>query len=82
VQQEGAAADARGLGLHQAEHHLHRDRRIERRAAALQHIVARARGERIRGGDHELPRDERFARLGKPEREPAQERNEALHCTL
>ena len=37
VQQEGAAADAAGLRLDQRQHHLHRDGRVHRRAAGLEH---------------------------------------------
>ena len=35
---EGAATDAAGLRLDQPQHHLRRDRRIERRAAGAQHL--------------------------------------------
>ena len=51
MQQERAAADARGLGLHQAEDHLHRHGCVDRRAAAAQHLRAGFGGERMRGGD-------------------------------
>ncbi len=56
VQQEGAAADAAGLGFDQREHHLHRDGRIDGRPAGLEHLVARIGGQRIGRGDRELAR--------------------------
>ena len=43
VEEERAPADARGLRLDQAEHHLNRDRRVERGAAAPEDVVARHR---------------------------------------
>ena len=54
VQQEGAAADAAGLRLDQRQHHLHRDGRVHRRAAGLEHLVARVGGQRVGGGHGEL----------------------------
>jgi hypothetical protein len=54
VQQEGAAADAAGLRLDQRQHHLHRDGRVHRRAACLEHLVARVGGQRVGGGHGEL----------------------------
>ena len=53
VQQEGAAADAAGLRLHQRQHHLHRDRRIQRRAAPREHLPAGLGGQRIGCGHRE-----------------------------
>ena len=53
IEKEGAAADARGLRLHQIQDELHRNRRVRRRPAALQHIVASADRVRVRRRDHE-----------------------------
>ena len=64
VQEERAAADAGGFRLDQPQHHLHRDRRIDRRAAAREHRIAGLRRERMRRRDHELPRRDRVARFG------------------
>ena len=61
VQQEGAASDAAGLRLDEREHHLHRDRRIERAAASLERLVAGVGGQRIGRSHHEAQR--RPARL-------------------
>jgi len=47
VQQEGAAADARALRLHQGQHHLHGDRGVDRRAAGGEDLAARLGGQRI-----------------------------------
>ncbi len=52
VHQESPAADARGLGLDQAQHHLHRHGRIGCAAAVLQHIAACFGGERVRRHHH------------------------------
>jgi hypothetical protein len=54
VQQEGAAADAAGLRLHQRQHHLHGNGGVHRRAAGLEHLVARVRGQRVGGSHREL----------------------------
>jgi hypothetical protein len=51
VQQEGTAADAAGLRLHQREHHLHRDRGVHRAAAGAQDPRARFGRQRIGRGD-------------------------------
>src|SRR5262249_27593359 len=53
VQHERPAADAGSDRLSQAEHHLHRDRRVDRGAAALEHVVPRIDRERMRGRDDE-----------------------------
>ena len=55
---EGAAAEPRGLRLHQPQHRLHRHRRIDRRAAVAQHLQSRLDRQRI-GGGHEGPARER-----------------------
>jgi hypothetical protein len=47
VQQEGAAADARTLRFDQRQHHLHRNRCIERRAAGAQDLAAGLGGQRV-----------------------------------
>ena len=52
VQQEGAAADAGGLRLHQPQHELHRDGRIHGAATGLQHLHPRLDGQRIGGCHH------------------------------
>jgi hypothetical protein len=54
VQHERAAADARGFGLDQSQHHLHSDGSVHCGAATLQDIGARLRGKRMRRGDHVL----------------------------
>ena len=54
VQQKGAAADAAGLRFDQAQHHLHRHRRVDGVAARLQHLVAGVGGQRVGGGDGEF----------------------------
>src|SRR5262249_35664091 len=53
IEKERASADARRFGLDQPKHHLHRDRCVERRAAALEHCVARVHCERMRRRDDE-----------------------------
>jgi hypothetical protein len=53
VQQEGAAADAGGLRLDEAQHHLHRDRRVHRTAAAREHRTACLDRQRMRCRDDE-----------------------------
>ena len=53
VEQETAAADAGFLRLHQAEHHLHRDRGIDGAAAPAHHFQPGLDGQRVRCGDHE-----------------------------
>ena len=52
MQQEAAAADARGLRLDDAQHHLHGDRRIDRRAAAAQDVEPGLGGQRVGRRDH------------------------------
>jgi hypothetical protein len=66
VQQEGAAAYAAGLRLDQREHHLHGDRRIHRRAAGLEDLVAGIGGQRVGRGHGEFFRGP--ARLGREAR--------------
>jgi hypothetical protein len=56
VHQEGAAADAGRLRLDQGQHHLHGDRRVDRRAALLEHLVSGIDRQRIGGRDHVLAR--------------------------
>ena len=51
-EQEPAAADAGGLRLHQRQHHLHGDRRIDRIAALAQDVEPGLRRQRIGGNDH------------------------------
>ena len=46
------AADAAAHRLHHAEHGVGRDRGVDRVAAALEHLDAGLRGERVAGGDH------------------------------
>ena len=48
MHQKCATTDATGLRLDQGQHHLHGDRRIERRAAGLQNLVASLDRQRIR----------------------------------
>jgi hypothetical protein len=55
VQQQGAAADAAGLGFDQGQHHLRGDRRVHRRAAGLEHRQSGGAGQWMRAGDGELP---------------------------
>jgi hypothetical protein len=47
MQQERATADAARLRLDQREHHLHRDRRIDCRAARVQRAVTGLGGQRV-----------------------------------
>ena len=54
IEDEGAAADARGLRLDQIEHHLCGDCRVDRAAALAQHGEACFGGERL-GCDHHMP---------------------------
>ena len=51
IEHEGAAAEARALRLHQAQHRLHRYRRIHRAATGPQHREARLGCQRIGGND-------------------------------
>jgi hypothetical protein len=64
VEQEGAAAQARGLGLDQVEHQLGGDGGIESRAAGAQDLQPGAGGERI-GGGHHVTLGPRRRRLGR-----------------
>ena len=50
VQQEGAAADAARLRLHQGQHHLHGNGCVDGRTPGLEDLVARIRGQRVGGG--------------------------------
>ena len=56
VQQEAAAADARGVRLDDAQHHLHGDGRIDRGAAAPQHFQTGLDGQRMGRRHHRLRR--------------------------
>jgi len=47
MQQEGTAAYAAGLRLHQREHHLHGNRRVHGRTAGLEHLVAGIGGQGV-----------------------------------
>ena len=51
VHQESAAANAAGLRLHQRQHHLHGNRRVDGRATRLEHLVTRVGSQRV-GGSH------------------------------
>ena len=51
VQQECPTANAAGLGLHQGEHHLHGDGRIDGRAPGLEYLVTGIGRQRV-GGCH------------------------------
>ncbi|MCY1214229.1 hypothetical protein D9M72_260370 [compost metagenome] len=51
---ERAAADARGLRLHQVQHHLGRDGGVHYAAAPAQHFVAGLRRQRIGRHHHEM----------------------------
>ena len=55
--QERAAADAGGLRLDQAHHHLGRDRRVDGAAALAQHLEAGIGREFVRGDDHVFSRE-------------------------
>ena len=66
VHQERAAADARGLRLHQREHHLHGDGGVEGRAAAAQDGDAGLHRQRI-GRRHHVAVGE-LRGLGRPAR--------------
>jgi hypothetical protein len=55
VQEEGAAADAGALRLHEVEHELHRDGRVRGAAAGREDRPAGLRGEGI-GGRHHVAR--------------------------
>ena len=52
MEHEGAATDARGLRLHERQHQLHRDRRIDRAAARREHFDACRDRQRIGGSNH------------------------------
>ena len=54
MQQEGAAANAARLRLDQRQHHLHRNGRVDGRAARLEHLVARVGGQRVGRGHGKL----------------------------
>src|SRR6185312_4227307 len=56
IEQEGAAAEARGGGLDEIEDELRRDHGVDRIAAALEHREPGPRRERMRRGDHEVLR--------------------------
>jgi hypothetical protein len=84
VQQQRAAADARGLRLDQREHHLNRDGGVEGGAAVAQHREAGLGGERMAGGDHVAARgfDLRDARMQRQHEAQQQEQDGAaqVHC--
>ena len=63
---ERAAAQARGLRLHQPQHQLHGNGRVHRAAALLQYPCAGVDGQRICRDDHPLLRCDRG--LGRPAR--------------
>lgn len=54
MRQEGAAANAARLRLDQRQHHLHRNGRVDGRAARLEHLVARVGGQRVGRGHGKL----------------------------
>ena len=56
VQQEAAAADARGVRLDHTQHHLHGDRRIDGGAAATQNLESGLDRQRMGGRHHRLRR--------------------------
>ena len=63
IENEAAAADARGLRLDQVEHHLRGDAGIDRAAAFAQDGEPGFRGERMGGDDHvPLRLDQRLRR--------------------
>ncbi len=62
-QHEGAAADAGGFRLDQAQHHLGGDGGVHRAAAGAQHLQPRFRGMGIGGRDHVMLGDG-FGHLG------------------
>ncbi|MNS87276.1 hypothetical protein D3C72_1212150 [compost metagenome] len=53
VEHESAAANAARLWLHQPQHHLHGNRRINRRSTGFEHLAARLGRQRI-GSDHHV----------------------------
>jgi hypothetical protein len=55
MHQEGAARDAAGLRLDEAQHGLYRDGRIDGRAAGPQHLDAGIHGQRVGGRDGKAP---------------------------
>jgi len=60
VEQEGAAADARGLRFHQVQHELNGDHGVDGVAALGQDLVAEAGGVRVGRGHHEAFGGDRF----------------------
>ena len=56
MQQEPAAADPRGVRLHDTQNHLDRDRGIDGRTAAAKHFESRFHRQRVSGRDHRLRR--------------------------
>ncbi len=65
MEEEAAAADPRRLWLDDAQHHLHRDGGIDRRAAALQDIEPGLDRHRMGGSDHLLRFSLRCPSCGK-----------------
>ena len=74
VQQEAAAAEARGLRLDDAQHHLDRNRGVDRRAAAAQHLEARLDGHRVCRSHHALRRGQARRNPGRAQHQ--QQRND------
>ena len=82
-QHEGAAADAAGFRLHQAQHQLGGDGRIHRAAAGAHHVEPRLRGMGIGGGDHVFLGDGLGHLCGGWKRQNKRQRNcQPLHHDL
>ena len=77
MQQEAAAADARGLRLDHAQNHLHGDCGVDRRAAAAQHLQPRLDGHGIGRRHHRLRR--RVARRAEAQQRQDDEKQAAQH---
>ena len=67
------------MRLDHAQHHLHRDRRIDRRAAAAQHVEACLDRQRMGGGNH-LLRFRARAALSADNRQQQGEREQPPHA--
>jgi hypothetical protein len=72
VDEKAAAADARGLRFDHAQHHLDRNRRIHRGAAAFEHVDARLDCHRVRRRHHAL----RFGGCGPAEIQQCEAEND------
>jgi hypothetical protein len=84
VEEECTPADAGRLRLHEAEDHLDRNGRVQRRAAALEHFVSRIHRERVRRRNDEPSAAFRSAQLRARSGESKQDRREGrakLQCT-